>query len=130
MGEQLRNRSNKVRRLSAGCVMAITIEKEGKLASLSCVDPLCELLFDETHNDPSAVRDAVGAIKNIAEYPKARKAVDAWAKKNGAGDMMARMFTEPIYDHKQWPASIRFMHQNVAPGGEAAHDEALTRERW
>jgi len=118
-----------VRRLAAGCVMAITIDKDGKLGSLACVEPLCELLFDPTV-ERSAVRDAVGAIKNMAEFPKARKAVDAWAKKHNAIDQMAQMFNEPLYDHKQWPASIRFQHQNIAPGGKAADDEAATRERW
>ena len=51
-------------------------------------------------------------------------------KGDGAQDAIAQMFAEPMFDHKQWPASIRFMHQNVAPGGVAAHDEAATRERW
>ena len=32
-----------VRRLAAGCVMAITIDKDGKLSSLICVEPLCEV---------------------------------------------------------------------------------------
>ena len=43
---------------------------------------------------------------------------------------MAQIFNQPLFDHKQWPASIRFQHQNVAPGGEAAADEAATRQRW
>lgn len=118
-----------VRRLAAGCVMAITIDKDGKLASLVCVEPLCELLFDPSA-DSSTVRDCVGALKNMAEYPKARKAVDVWARKHNKHDQMAAMFTQPMYDHKQWPASIRFQHQNVAPGGQAAAEEAATRERW
>jgi len=118
-----------VRRLAAGCVMAITIDKDGKLGSLVCVEPLLELLFDPM-NEQSAVRDAVGALKNMSEYPKVRKAVDTWVKKHDAYDAMTQMFSEAMFDHKQWPASIRFQHQNVAPGGEAAMDEAATRERW
>ena len=129
LAEQLRASTTNIRRLAAGCVMAITIDKEGKYASLPCVDPLCELLFDLSA-DSSAVRDAVGALKNISEYPKARKAIDTWTRKKGAGDAMAQMFVEPIFDHKQWPASLRFQHQNIAPGGMAAADEAATRERW
>ena len=129
LAEQLRASTTNIRRLAAGCVMAITIDKEGKYASLPCVDPLCELLFDLSA-DSSAVRDAVGALKNISEYPKARKAIDTWTRKKGAGDAMAQMFVEPIFDHKQWPASLRFQHQNVAPGGWASHEEAATRERW
>lgn len=129
LAQQMRSSLANVRRLAAGCVMAITIDKDGKLGSLVCVDPLCELLFDPTV-DSAAVRDAVGAIKNISEYPKARKAVDAWAKKHGAVEQMAAMFTQDMYDHKQWPESIRFKHQNIAPGGIAAVEEAATRERW
>ena len=37
---------------------------------------------------------------------------------------------KPMYDHKQWPASFRYQHQNVAPGGRAAEDEAETRAIW
>ena len=76
------------------------------------------------------MRDAVGALKNITETPKARKLVDKWARENNVGEQMAEMFSDRLYDHKQWPASIRFQHQNVAPGGAAAVDEAATRERW
>ena len=75
-------------------------------------------------------RDAVGALKNITETPKARKVVDTWTRQNEAHEAMAAVFSEPLYDHKQWPASIRFQHQNVAPGGAAAAAEAATRERW
>ena len=129
LAKQLGASVAKVRRLAAGCVMAITIDRDGKLASVPCVEPLCQLLFDPT-SDSSAVRDCVGALKNISEYPKARKAIDTWCKKKKMEDKMAQMFSDPLFDHKQWPASIRFMHQNVAPGGAAAADEAATRERW
>ena len=43
---------------------------------------------------------------------------------------MDEMFSKPMYDHKQWPSSLRYMHQNVAPGGAAAETEAETRARW
>ena len=129
LAAQMRHAYPNVRRLAAGCVMAITIDKDGKLGSLPCVEPLAEMLFDPTV-DSSAVRDAVGALKNMSEYPKVRKSVDTWAKKHSAHDGMAQIFNEPLFDHKQWPASIRFQHQNVAPGGAAAADEAATRERW
>ena len=109
--------------------MAITIDKEGKCASLPCVDPLCELLFDLVPTS-SAVRDAVGALKNISEYPKARKAIDTWDAKEGRGRRDGADVHRADLDHKQWPASLRFQHQNIAPGGMAAADEAATRERW
>jgi hypothetical protein len=129
LAEQLKTGTAKVRRLSAGCVMAITIDKEGKLQALPCIEPLCQLIVDPKA-DPSTVRDAVGSLKNITETPKARKAVDTWTRANNAHEAMVAVFTEPLYDHKQWPASIRFQHQNVAPGGAAAEAEAATRERW
>ena len=132
LGQKIRAaRSPNVRRLSAGCVMAITIAKDGKFQSLSCADPLAELLFNEAA-DMSIVRVAVGALKNMAEYPKARKHVDKWARTNLAGksEQLEDMFDRVIYDHKQWPASYRYQHQNVAPGGVAAEEEASTRARW
>jgi len=118
----------KVCRLAAGCIMAITIDKDGKLQSLICVDPLCELL--KSTADQSAVRDVVGALKNMAEYPKARKAIVECCKRLGMLEQMQMMFEQPVFDAKQWPASLRFQHQNVAPGGGAAAEEAATRERW
>ena len=119
----------KVKRLAAGCVMAITVDKEAKLAGMPCVEPLCVLLFARD-SEASAVRDAVGALKNITEFPKARKMVDTWAKGAGVQARMTEIFEDKLFDHKQWPASLRFQHQNVAPGGWASHEEAATRERW
>jgi len=55
--------SPSVRRLAAGCVMAITVEKDGKLNSLNCVEPLLTMLFDPAC-DNNAVRSVVGALKN------------------------------------------------------------------
>lgn len=121
--------SREIRRLAAGCTMAITIEKEGKLQSVPCAEPVASLLF-HPESDPSTIRDAVGALKNMSEYPKARRVVDRYAKEQGVEGVMAEMFSKPMYDHKQWPASLRYMHQNVAPGGGAAETEAQVRERW
>lgn len=121
--------SHNVQRLAAGCVLAITIDKDGKLAALPCITPLCRLLFSPGCS-PEAMRDVIGALKNITESPKARRLVDAWVKENNKGDEMASIFEQKPFDHKQWPASIRFQHQNVAPGGVAAAHEAATRERW
>merc|ERR1711988_1636069 len=70
-------------------------------------EPLLDLLFNPT-TEPEAIRDAVGALKNMAEYPKVRKQVDTWAHKHKVQDAMTQLFNEPIFDHKQWPASIRF----------------------
>ena len=97
--------------------------------ALGCADPLAELLFDEDA-DMSVVRCGVGALKNMTEYPKVRKHGDKWAKKNQVGTKVEDMFDRVIYDHKPWPASSRYQHQNVAPGGQAAEDEASTRARW
>jgi len=126
--------TSKVCRLAAGCIMAITIEKQGKLQSLICVDPLCDLLIKSFASGPdadqSAVRDVLGALKNMAEYPKARMNIEKRFKQKGVAADIQTMFNQPIYDGAQWPASLRFQHQNVAPGGTAADDEAATRERW
>ena len=35
-----------------------------------------------------------------------------------------------MYDPKPWPQSIRYLHQNFAPGGRAAKHEAAVRKRW
>jgi len=76
------------------------------------------------------VRDVVGALKNMTEYPKLRKSIDRWLKSHGMGERMEEMFERVIYDHKQWPASFRYQHQNIAPGGLAAEAEADTRATW
>ena len=129
LASHLSKGSSRVKRLAAGCVMAITVDKEGKLHALGCVEPLAAVLFDRA-SDASTVRDAVGALKNITEAPRARKMLDAWVKAAGQAERMTELFEQPLYDHKQWPASLRFQHQNVAPGGAAAKAEAATRERW
>ncbi len=71
--------SAETRRLAAGCIMAITIDKEGKFRSVECAEPIAALLFSP-NSDPSTVRDCVGALKNMSEYPKARRLIDAYAK--------------------------------------------------
>ena len=76
------------------------------------------------------MRDAVGALKNITEYPKVRKASAAYFRAAGAEPRFEEIFEKPMYDSKQWPASSRYEHQNVAPGGLATDDEAAARERW
>eukprot|EP00966_Prymnesium_polylepis_P218551 5058749-Prymnesium_polylepis.1 len=57
----------------------------------------------------------VGAIKNISEYPKARKHIDKYVRASGASEQYSNMMDKPMYDHRQWPASFRYEHQNVAP---------------
>ncbi|KAL1528021.1 hypothetical protein AB1Y20_009390 [Prymnesium parvum] len=123
------SRSPNIRRLAAGCTMAITIDKQGKLQSKSCEEPLVELLIDPESDAPT-IRDAVGALKNISEYPKARKAIDKYVKTVEADTAFKEMLEKPMFDHKQWPASFRYEHQNVAPGGAAAESEAELRKRW
>ena len=49
----------KVRRLAAGCIMTITINKQGKLESLVCLEPLLELLLDASaapYVEPGSIR--------------------------------------------------------------------------
>lgn len=118
-----------VRRLAAGCIMAITINKDGKLQSLPCADALMQLLIDPD-SDAATVRDAVGALKNMTEYPKVRKFVDQWAKQHNVGEKMQDMFDRVMYDAMPWPSSHRYQHQNVAPGGVAAEEEARLRATW
>jgi len=127
--QHVRQGSPNVRRLAAGCIMAITINKDGKYQSTPCAMPLLELLFDP-NSDPSTSRDVVGALKNMTEYPKLRKQIDKWLRSNGKLEEMEHMFERVVYDHKQWPASYRYQHQNIAPGGLAAEDEACTRATW
>jgi len=127
--QHVRHGTPNVRRLASGCIMAITINKDGKYLSKPCAEPLLELLFDK-NSDSSTIRDVVGALKNMAEYPKLRKTIDKWVRNRGAEQQMAEMFDRVIYDHKQWPASYRYQHQNVAPGGAAAESEANTRATW
>jgi len=123
------SRSPNVRRLAAGCTMAVTIDKQGKLQSAPCATPLVDLLVDPESDAPT-IRDAVGAIKNISEYPKARKHIDKYVRASGASEQYSNMMDKPMYDHRQWPASFRYEHQNVAPAGTAADSEAEVRDRW
>lgn len=51
-----------IRRLASGCTMAITIDKQGKLQSQACTEPLVELLIDP-ESDASTIRDAVSALE-------------------------------------------------------------------
>ena len=71
------------------------------------------------------MRDAVGALKNMAEFPAARKAIARAVKRHGISPEALNMF-----DAKPWPHSIRYLHQNFAPGGPAAKAEAAVRKRW
>ena len=100
------SRSANIRRLAAGCTMAITIDKQGKLQSAPCAAPLVNLIVDPQSDAPT-VRDAVGAIKNISEYPKARKAIDKYVQQTDAASTFGNILEKPMYDHKQWPASFR-----------------------
>lgn len=118
-----------VRRLAAGCVLAITISKEGKLNAASCLEPLAQLLVDK-ESDASTIRNAVGALKNITEYPKLRRKLDRFLEKSGIKGEMGEHFEKVLHDDKCWPASVRYEHQNVAPGGEATTAEAEQRARW
>lgn len=109
--------------------MAITIDKEGKLQSLDCADAVMSLLFDEM-SDASTMRTSIGALKNMTEYPRVRKHVEQWARTHKVGEQVDQMFDRVMYDSKPWPNSLRYQHQNVAPGGVAAKEEAFVRRTW
>ena len=88
--------------------------------------------------DASAVRDAVGALKNLAEWPQARKQIAKIFRREGADKLLVEgpngdavpLFDRPITDGGVWPESERFVHQNVAPGGAATKAEVAVRARW
>ena len=46
------------------------------------------------------------------------------------GEKMEEMFDRVMFDGKPWPNSLRYQHQNVAPGGVAAEEEAALRATW
>lgn len=71
------------------------------------------------------MRDVIGALKNMSEFPAARKALDRYVRRKGVSPEELNM-----YDPKPWPQSIRYLHQNFAPGGRAAKHEAAVRKRW
>ena len=91
-----------------------------------------------TPPDASAVRDAVGALKNLAEWPQARKQIAKIFRREGADKLLVEgpngdavpLFDRPITDGGVWPESERFVHQNIAPGGAATKAEAAVRARW
>lgn len=55
----------------------------------------------------SFVHAQVGALKNISEYPKARRGIDKYIHASHANEAFADMLNKPLYDHKDWPASNR-----------------------
>lgn len=113
---------NDVQRLAVGCIMAISIAKEGKMqAAGAAVPPLTRVLVG-AGTDAFTARATIAAIKNIAEYPAAREAFAKALAPHGV-DMLL------IADGAVWPESNRYVHQNVAPGDGLESDAAL-RTRW
>ena len=103
--------SNEAKRLSAGCIMAITVVESGKRGSGMCLEPLIELALDPS-SDAATVRNAVSALKNAAELPKARKIIEGLACKRGlnAQSMFSdRGMGTPAFDADCWPDSKRYM---------------------
>jgi len=125
----VRTGAPETKRLAAGCLNAVTINKQGKLDSVACAAPLTNLLFDPEAAEGTS-RVTIGSLKNISELPAARKQIDKIVKDKGLQQEMKAIFAKPVYDHEQWPASLRYQHQNVAPGGEASKAEATQRARW
>lgn len=109
-------------RLAVGCLMAITVAKEAKLAAECAVAPLCRALAD-AGAEPFALRAAIGAIKNIAEVPALRRLFAQELAPHGV-DMLQ------IADSATWPESNRYEHQNAAPGGFSAEADRALRAQW
>ena len=90
--------------------------------------PCCRRLADlllSLDTDEETLRDVIGALKNMSEFPAARKAIERYMRKHGMPSEQLNM-----YDSKPWPQSIRYLHQNFAPGGQTATHEAAVRKRW
>lgn len=110
-------------RLAVGCIMAITIAKEGKFQAADCaVVPLSDILVDAL-TEPFTLRSVIAAIKNIAEFPKAREEFAKQLAPHGVDMLM-------IADNAVWPDSNRYLHQNVAPGGVALDADKAIRLQW
>jgi len=98
--------------------MAITINKQGKFDSLVALDPLLLLLIDSSGMtgpmifDMGALRSAVLALKNSAEYPQARKAIEKLARRRGLDpNFLTDMCLGKMHDAEDWPASERYVDQ-------------------
>ena len=89
-----------------------------------CWRRLADLLLS-LDTDEETLRDVIGALKNMSEFPAARKAIERYMRKHGMPSEQLNM-----YDSKPWPQSIRYLHQNFAPGGQTATHEAAVRKRW
>ncbi len=75
LGRVCSDGSADAKRLAAGCALAITVAESGKRRADAILEPLLDLALDSA-SDAATVRNAVGALKNAAEYPKARKTID------------------------------------------------------
>lgn len=106
--------TDEVKRLAAGCIMALAINKEGKIASDVCVVPLLELALANrrSHGNTDTLKDAVLALKAAAEYPPTRKLIEKYARSINKDP--ARIISEistPMFDSEPWPASLRYVNQ-------------------
>ncbi len=92
-------------------MLAVTINKQGKINSFDTLEPLLSLVLDPS-SDHDTVRDALGALKNAAEYPKARKEVERIGRKRGIDPSRLVSFVKgPMFDAEPWPASLRYLNQ-------------------
>merc|ERR1712087_247257 len=111
------------RRLAAGCIMAVTINKEGKMDSLCCLEPLITLLLHVNASDNvdlGTVRSAVLALKNSAEYPQARKTIERYARAKGCDPhKLVNMIDGDMFDADVWPSSQRYRNQWRGEPGKA-----------
>ena len=82
LGRVCSDGSADAKRLAAGCALAIPVAENGKRRADAILEPLLDLALDAA-SDAATVRNAVGALKNAAEYPKARKQISALARRRG-----------------------------------------------
>jgi hypothetical protein len=113
--------TDEVKRLAAGCIMALAINKEGKIASDVCVVPLIELAMANrrSRGNPGTLKDAILALKAAAEYPPTRKLIEKYARSiNKDPAHIISDISTPMFDSEPWPASLRYVDQWKA--GEVA----------
>mgnify|MGYP003686554793 CR=1 FL=1 len=106
--------TEEVKRLAAGCIMSLAINKEGKIASDVCVVPLIDLALANRgpHGEPGSLKDAILALKAAAEYPPTRKIIERHARSiNKDPAHLISEISTPMFDSEPWPASLRYVNQ-------------------
>jgi hypothetical protein len=114
LSTKIESGTDEVKRLAAGCIMAVAINKEGKIASDVCVVPLIELAMANRRprGDAGTLKDATLALKAAAEYPPTRKLIERYARsiQKDPAHIISDL-SAPMFDSKPWPASLRCVNQ-------------------